>query len=114
MVPRLKNIYDKEILPKLMTKLNFKNKHQAPKITKVILNIGLGEDASESKKVKSYDYFTMFILSIIKRFSLKKSHKFLANDYKNLIVKRKRILNLVDHDNKIKIKSFKNFEILSK
>ena len=53
MIPRLKNIYEKEILPKLMTKLNFKNKHQAPKITKVILNIGLGEDASESKKVKS-------------------------------------------------------------
>ena len=53
MTPRLKNTYEKEILPKLMTKLNFKNKHQAPKITKVILNIGLGEDASESKKVKS-------------------------------------------------------------
>ena len=53
MTPRLKNIYAKEILPKLMTKLNFKNKHQAPKITKIILNIGLGEDASDSKKVKS-------------------------------------------------------------
>jgi|TARA_B110000902_G_scaffold243845_1_gene296509 large subunit ribosomal protein L5 len=53
MIPRLKNIYEKEILPKLMTKLNFKNKHQAPKILKIILNVGLGEDASDSKKVKS-------------------------------------------------------------
>ena len=53
MTPRLKNIYQKEILPKLMTKLNFKNKHQAPKIVKIILNIGLGEDASDAKKVKS-------------------------------------------------------------
>jgi len=53
MVPRLKNIYDKEILPKLMTKLNFLNKHQVPKIIKVVLNIGLGEDATEAKKVKA-------------------------------------------------------------
>lgn len=53
MIPRLKNIYDKEILPKLMTKLNYTNKHQAPKIIKVILNVGLGEDASDTKKVKS-------------------------------------------------------------
>ena len=53
MMPRLKNIYKKEILPKLMTKLNYTNKHQAPKITKIILNVGLGEDASDAKKVKS-------------------------------------------------------------
>ena len=53
MTPRLKNIYEKEILPKLMLKLNFSNKHQAPKITKIILNVGLGEDASDAKKVKS-------------------------------------------------------------
>ena len=53
MTPRLKTIYDKEILPKLMTKLNYKNKHQAPKILKIILNVGLGEDASDAKKVKS-------------------------------------------------------------
>ena len=36
-----------------MTKLNYTNKHQAPKITKIILNVGLGEDASDAKKVKS-------------------------------------------------------------
>jgi|TARA_B100001094_G_C18137221_1_gene775805 large subunit ribosomal protein L5 len=53
MTPRLKDIYKKEILPKLMTKLSCKNKHQTPKITKVILNVGLGEDASDAKKVKS-------------------------------------------------------------
>ena len=53
MIPRLKNIYDKEILPKLMAKFNFSNKHQVPKITKVVLNIGLGEDATDARKVKS-------------------------------------------------------------
>ena len=53
MTPRLKNIYNKEILPKLMTKLKYKNKNQVPKLTKIVLNMGLGEDASDAKKVKS-------------------------------------------------------------
>ena len=53
MIPRIKTIYEKEILPKLMTKLNCSNKHQAPKITKIVLNVGLGEDAADAKKVKS-------------------------------------------------------------
>ena len=53
MIPRLKNIYEKEILPKLMAKLNYSNKHQVPKITKIILNVGMGEDAADTKKVKS-------------------------------------------------------------
>jgi len=50
MISRLKSMYDKEILPKLMTKLNYTNKHQVPKFTKVVLNIGLGEDAADAKK----------------------------------------------------------------
>ena len=54
MIPRLKNIYEKEILPKLMIKLNYKNKHQAPRFTKIVLNMGLGEDASDAKKVKAF------------------------------------------------------------
>jgi large subunit ribosomal protein L5 len=53
MSARLKTIYDKEILPKLMAKLNYKNKHEVPKISKVVLNMGLGMDASDGKKVKS-------------------------------------------------------------
>ena len=53
MIPRLKITYDKEIISKLMSKLNVKNKHQVPKIEKVILNMGLGEDGSDGKKLKS-------------------------------------------------------------
>ena len=53
MIPRLKITYDKEIINNLMSKLNLKNKHQVPKIDKIILNMGLGEDASEGKKIKS-------------------------------------------------------------
>ena len=50
---RLKTTYDKEIVAKLMSKLSLKNKHDVPKIEKVILNMGLGEDASDGKKLKS-------------------------------------------------------------
>ena len=53
MIPRLKTTYDNEIVAKLMNKLSVKNKHQVPKIDKIILNMGLGEDASDGKKLKS-------------------------------------------------------------
>ena len=52
-MPRLKNIYQKEITTKLMSKLSLKNKHDVPKIEKIILNMGLGEDASDGKKLKA-------------------------------------------------------------
>ena len=50
---RLKITYDKEIINKLMSKLSLKNKHEVPKIKKIILNMGLGEDASDGKKLKA-------------------------------------------------------------
>jgi|TARA_B110000305_G_C19228997_1_gene534274 large subunit ribosomal protein L5 len=53
MIARLKSTYNKEIISKLMSKLNIKNKHEVPKIEKIILNMGLGEDASDNKKIKA-------------------------------------------------------------
>ena len=52
-MPRLKITYEKEIVTKLMSKLSLKNKHEVPKIEKIILNMGLGEDASDGKKLKA-------------------------------------------------------------
>ena len=52
-MPRLKTIYNKEIVAKLMNKLSLKNIHKVPKIKKIILNMGLGEDASDGKKLKA-------------------------------------------------------------
>ena len=52
-MPRLKTTYEKEIVAKLMSKLSLKNKHDVPKIDKIILNMGLGEDASDGKKLKA-------------------------------------------------------------
>ena len=53
MKARLKETYNKEIINKLMNKLNLKNKHEVPKFEKIILNMGLGEDASDGKKLKA-------------------------------------------------------------
>merc|ERR1711965_615906 len=50
---RLKVTYDKEIVAKLMSRLSLKNRHDVPKIEKIILNMGLGEDASDGKKLKA-------------------------------------------------------------
>ncbi len=49
--PRLKNFYEKEILPQLMTELALKNPMQAPRLEKVILNIGLGEAVLNPKVI---------------------------------------------------------------
>ena len=52
-MPRLKTTYEKEIVSKLMNKLSLKNKHDVPKVDKIILNMGLREDASDGKKIKA-------------------------------------------------------------
>ncbi|MEK6672955.1 MAG: 50S ribosomal protein L5 [Nitrospirota bacterium] len=43
MAPRLKEKYQKEIVPLLMKELSYKNIMQVPKIDKVVINVGLGE-----------------------------------------------------------------------
>ena len=53
MIPRLKISYEKEIVAKLMQKLSVKNKHEVPRIEKIVLNMGLGEEASDGKKLKA-------------------------------------------------------------
>ena len=53
MIPRLKEIYYKEIQPSLKTKFGFKNLYMGPKIQKVVLNMGLGLDGNDTKILKS-------------------------------------------------------------
>ena len=53
MTPRLKEIYLKEIQPALKTQFGYKNLYMGPKMEKVILNMGLGLDGSDSKLLKS-------------------------------------------------------------
>src|SRR5690349_4786205 len=48
-LPRLKTFYETELRPKLMQELGLKNAMQIPKLTKVTINIGLGEAVSNPK-----------------------------------------------------------------
>lgn len=49
MVPRIKEIYDKEVVQALMEKFSYKNIMEVPKLEKVVINIGVGE-AKENQK----------------------------------------------------------------
>ena len=52
MIPRLKELYNKEIQIDLKNKLGLKNSYMAPKLVKVVLNMGLGVDGNDSKILK--------------------------------------------------------------
>ena len=53
MVPRLKELYLKEIQPALKSQFGYKNLYMGPKIKKIVLNMGLGLDGNDSKILKS-------------------------------------------------------------
>ena len=53
MIPRLKDLYTKQIRAELKNKFNFKNLYMAPQIKKVVLNMGLGLDGNDNKILKS-------------------------------------------------------------
>jgi len=46
---RLKDRYRQEILPQLVKEFKFKNVMQAPRITKVVVNVGVGEALTNAK-----------------------------------------------------------------
>ena len=46
---RLAEEFKKNIRPMLIEKFNYKNLHQVPKITKIVLNMGIGEAKEDSK-----------------------------------------------------------------
>ena len=52
-VPRFKKRYAEVVKPELMKKFGYKNAMQVPKINKIVLNIGAGEAASDSKKIQA-------------------------------------------------------------
>ena len=50
-VPRLKERYLKEVVPVLKTKFEYKSVMQVPKITKIVINKGVGAAVSDKKLV---------------------------------------------------------------
>ena len=53
MIPRLKELFYKEIQSSLKSQFGYKNLYMGPKVEKIIINMGLGLDGSESKILKS-------------------------------------------------------------
>lgn len=49
MMARLKEFYQKEVVPGLIKDFGYKNVHEIPKITKIIINMGLGEAVQDVK-----------------------------------------------------------------
>lgn len=51
--PRLRNFYKKEVAPALMKELNLKNTMQVPRLTKIVVNMGLGEAVRDPKVLEA-------------------------------------------------------------
>ena len=49
--PRFKQRYEDVVRPEMIKKFGYKNGMQVPKINKIVLNIGAGEGAADSKKI---------------------------------------------------------------
>jgi len=53
MTPRLLELYRKEIAPKLSEEFGYKNRHQIPTLSKIVVNIGLGEATVNPKLLET-------------------------------------------------------------
>jgi large subunit ribosomal protein L5 len=48
-IPRLKQRYREELVPRLQQELGYENPMQVPRLEKIVLNVGVGEAAREAK-----------------------------------------------------------------
>lgn len=51
--PRLQLVYQNEVAPALKTKFGYKNVMEVPRITKVVINMGVGEAVADQKQIQS-------------------------------------------------------------
>jgi large subunit ribosomal protein L5 len=47
--PRMKEKFNNEIVPEMMKRFNYKSTMQVPRIEKIVINMGIGETAKDSK-----------------------------------------------------------------
>ncbi len=52
-IPRYKKIYNEQVIPKLMERFGYKNVHQVPRLEKIVVNVGVGEAARNSKLLEA-------------------------------------------------------------
>ena len=51
--PRLKKLYNDKGITDLIDAFSYQNRLEVPKINKIVLNMGIGENVSDSKKINS-------------------------------------------------------------
>ena len=49
---RLKEMYEKEIVPELMEKFGYSNRMQVPRVEKIVVNVGMGEMAHQKDLIE--------------------------------------------------------------
>ncbi|MFQ3548521.1 MAG: 50S ribosomal protein L5 [Armatimonadota bacterium] len=50
-MPRMKELYKKDVMPVLQKQFNYKNVMQIPKVTKVVVSMGVGAAIADSKQL---------------------------------------------------------------
>ena len=53
MVPRIKELYEKKVLPELMKKYKLKNRFMVPILEKIVINVGVGEAKDNANLLKT-------------------------------------------------------------
>ena len=88
MKTRLEEHYHKNIHPSMVEKFKYKNKFEVPKLTKVVINIGVGEAVKDSKKIDSAIKELDLIFSNINKSSTyqTKAVGFEGDDFLNSII----------------------------
>jgi len=61
MMPRLKERYQKEIVPALMNEFGYKNVMQVPRLKKVVVNVGAGEALQNARALDAISQDLMII-----------------------------------------------------
>ncbi|MGH7256057.1 MAG: 50S ribosomal protein L5 [Nitrospirales bacterium] len=52
-LPRLKEVYRKQVVPALMKEFSYRNPMQVPKLDRIVLNVGMGEAVQNAKLLES-------------------------------------------------------------
>jgi large subunit ribosomal protein L5 len=51
--PRLQTVYEKEVRAAMQKQFNYKNPMQVPKLDKIVINMGVGENVNDSKTIQA-------------------------------------------------------------
>lgn len=116
----LEEQYQKEVTPKLMEELGYKNPMAVPRLVKVVLNVGLKEGASDKKALESVGAQLAAITGQKPKITRAKraiaSFKIRAGDTIGLVatLRRKRMYNFVEKLIKIVFPRLRDFRGVSR